>query len=176
MHKQFLCTKQFPTKPLSLTSWKYLFSVRITKQSGKQEWLCSWAVVVYWAYSEPTSLWHWKFPWAGLEIKKIFRSPFGDKLEKCSRQVQIFSRQFVWCKWSSSQYQLGFWYLARSLSREFQVNLQNPVKFTIMCEIPRNSREILSNTCRYNIFETYLGYWGCLIAENLQIYLETLSP
>ena len=45
-----------------------------------------------------------------------------------------------------------------------------------MCKIQRNSREILSNTCRYNIFETYLGYWGCLIAENLQIYLETLSP
>ena len=25
----------------------------------------------------------------------------------------------------------------------------------------RNLLEILSNTCRYNIFETYLGYWGC---------------
>ena len=45
-----------------------------------------------------------------------------------------------------------------------------------MCEIPWNSREILSNTCRYNTFETDLGYWGCLIAENLQIYLETSSP
>ena len=45
-----------------------------------------------------------------------------------------------------------------------------------MCEIPRNSREILPNTCRYNISETYLGYWGCLIAENLQIYLEASSP
>ena len=59
---------------------------------------------------------------------------------------------------------------------EFQVNPQNPVKFTKMCKIPRNSREILSNTCQYNIFETYLGYWGCLIAKNLQIYLETSSP
>ena len=59
---------------------------------------------------------------------------------------------------------------------EFQVNPQNPVKFTIMCKIPQNLREILSSTCRYNIFETYLGYWGCLIAENLQIYLETSSP
>ena len=28
-------------------------------------------------------------------------------------------------------------------------------------EIPRNSLEILPNTCWYNIFETYLGYWGC---------------
>ena len=49
-------------------------------------------------------------------------------------------------------------------------------KFTKTCEIPQNSLEILSNTCWYNIFETYLSYWGCLIAVNLQIYLETLSP
>ena len=33
--------------------------------------------------------------YSGLEIKKTFRSPFSDKLEKYSRQVQIFSRQFV---------------------------------------------------------------------------------
>ena len=38
----------------------------------------------------------------GLEIKKIFRSPFGDQPEKYSRQMQIFSRQFVKCKWCSS--------------------------------------------------------------------------
>ena len=31
----------------------------------------------------------------GLEIKKILRSLFGDQLEKYSRQMQIFSRQFV---------------------------------------------------------------------------------
>ena len=45
-------------------------------------------------------------------------------------------------------------------------------KFTKTCEIPQNSLEILSNTCRYNIFETYLGYWDCLIAINLKIYLK----
>ena len=39
-------------------------------------------------------------------------------------------------------------------------------------KIPRNSLEILSNTCRYNIFESYLGYRGCLIAENI-FYLAT---
>ena len=38
----------------------------------------------------------------GLEIKKIFRSPFGDQPENYSRQMQIFSRQFVKCKWRSS--------------------------------------------------------------------------
>ena len=32
---------------------------------------------------------------SGLEIKKIPKSPFGDQLEKYSRQMQIFSRQFV---------------------------------------------------------------------------------
>ena len=31
----------------------------------------------------------------GLEIKKILWSPFGDQPEKYSRQMQIFSRQFV---------------------------------------------------------------------------------
>ena len=30
-----------------------------------------------------------------LEIKKILRSSFGDQLEKYSRQMQIFSRQFI---------------------------------------------------------------------------------
>ena len=42
-------------------------------------------------------------------------------------------------------------------------------------KIQQNSVDILSNTCLYNIFETYLSYWGCLLAVNLQIYLETSS-
>ena len=49
------------------------------------------------------------------------------------------------------------------------------VKFTKTREIPRNSVEILSNTCLHNIFETYLSYWGYLLAVNLQIYLDTSS-
>ena len=48
-------------------------------------------------------------------------------------------------------------------------------KFTKTHKIPQNSVDILSNTCLYNIFETYLSYWGCLLAVNLQIYLETSS-
>ena len=48
-------------------------------------------------------------------------------------------------------------------------------KFTKTLKIPQNSVDILSNTCLYNIFETYLSYWGCLLAVNLQIYLETSS-
>ena len=52
----------------------------------------------------------------------------------------------------------------------------NPVKFTKTREIPRNSLEILPNTCWHNIFESYLGCWGCLLAVNLLIYLETSSP
>jgi len=42
-------------------------------------------------------------------------------------------------------------------------------------KIPRNSVEILSNTCLYNIFETYFSYWSYLLAVNLQIYLGTSS-
>ena len=45
----------------------------------------------------------------------------------------------------------------------------------LFIEIPRNSVEILSNTCLYNIRETFLIYWGYLLAVNLLIYLETWS-
>ena len=31
------------------------------------------------------------------------------------------------------------------------------------------------NRIKYNIFETYLSYWGYLLAVNLQIYLDTSS-
>ena len=41
----------------------------------------------------------------------------------------------------------------------FCVNPRNPAKFTKTREIPRNSLEILPNTCRHNIFESYLGCW-----------------
>ena len=69
----------------------------------------------------------------------------------------------------------GFWYFTRSQSHEIQVNRQNPAKFTKTQKIPRNSVEILSNICLYNIFETYFGYRGYLLAVNLQIYLGTSS-
>ena len=44
-----------------------------------------------------------------------------------------------------------------------------------MRKIPRNSVEILSNSCLYNIFETYFSYRGYLLAVNLQSYLGTSS-
>ena len=69
----------------------------------------------------------------------------------------------------------GFWNFTRSRSREIQVYPRNTAKLTKTREIPRNSLEILPNTCRYNIFETYLGHWSCLLAVNLQIYLEISS-
>ena len=52
---------------------------------------------------------------------------------------------------------------------------RNPAKFAKTWEKPRNSVEILSNTCLYNIFETYFSYWGYLLAVNLQIYLGPSS-
>ena len=69
----------------------------------------------------------------------------------------------------------GFWYFTRLQSREFRVNLWNTMKFRKTCKIPWNSLEILPNTCRHNIFESYHGCWGCLLAVNLLIYLETSS-
>ena len=92
---------------------------------------------------------------------------------------RVSSKNYIWgqnrleCWFYVKQ---GFWYFARSRSREFQVNPRNPAKFTKTREIPRNSLEILPNTCRHNIFESYLGCWGCLLAVNLLIYLETSSP
>ena len=54
--------------------------------------------------------------------------------------------------------------LAPSRNHEIQVSSQNPTKLTKTCKIPQNLQEILSNTCWYNIFETYLDYLGCLNA------------
>ena len=69
----------------------------------------------------------------------------------------------------------GFWYFARLWSREIQLNPRNTTKFTKTRKIPRNSVEILSTTCLYNIFETYLSYLGYSLAVNLQLYLVTSS-
>ena len=48
-------------------------------------------------------------------------------------------------------------------------------KFRQIREIPRNSVEILSNTCLHNILETYFSYWGYILAINLQVYVRTSS-
>ena len=52
---------------------------------------------------------------------------------------------------------------------------KNPAKFTKTYKILQNSVEILSNTCLYNKFETYLSYWGYLLSVNLPSYLEISS-
>ena len=52
---------------------------------------------------------------------------------------------------------------------------QNSAKFTKTHKIPRNSVEILSNTCLYSNFETWLSYRGYLLAVNSQIYVKTSS-
>ena len=48
-------------------------------------------------------------------------------------------------------------------------------KFTKKTQTTANSLKIVPNTCRYNIFETYLSCWSCLLGLNLQIYGETSS-
>ena len=95
----------------------------------------------------------------------------------CFRDVFFFDTGYSMIQFLTLRFwRQGFWYFVRSRSREFQVNPRNPAKFTKTREIPRNSLEILPNTCRHNIFESYLGSWGCLLAVNLLIYLETSSP
>ena len=70
---------------------------------------------------------------------------------------RLFRASDIWC---------GPWNSGKSTkSREIHKNTK----------IPRNSVEILSNTCQYSIFETYFSYWGYLLAVNLQIYLRTSS-
>ena len=51
-------------------------------------------------------------------------------------------------------------------SREIHKNTRNPAKFV------RNLTKYMLAKC----FESYLGCWGCLLAVNLLIYLETSSP
>ena len=63
-------------------------------------------------------------------------------------------------------YNQSFSYFAQSRSHEI---LKKHAK------VPQNLEEILSNSCLYNIFETYLSCWGSLPAVNLQIYLESSS-
>ena len=64
--------------------------------------------------------------------------------------MQIFSCQFVYCKWRSSG-RVIFCTVAKPR------NSGKSSKFTKARKIPQNSVEILSNTCLYNIFETYLS-------------------
>ena len=39
----------------------------------------------------------------------------------------------------------------------------------------RNTAKFSRNRIKYNMFETYLSYWGYLLAVTLQIYLDTSS-
>ena len=88
-------------------------------------------------------------PVEGVEIKKILRSPFDDQLEKYSHQMQIFSRQFVSCKWRSSG-QVVFCAVAKPW------NSGKSAKFTKVHKIPQNSVEIwnlswnfVTETCKH---------------------------
>ena len=56
------------------------------------------------------------------------------------------------------------------------VEPRNSAKSTKTRKIPWNSVEVLSNTCLYNIFETYFNsYRGYLLAVNLQSFHGTSS-
>ena len=74
-----------------------------------------------------------------------------------------YTKHLGWEHFHKTGFIEGFWYFARSWSRKFQVNPRNPAKFA-------------RNLTMHNIFESYLGCWGCLLTINLPIYFETSSP
>ena len=65
----------------------------------------------------------------------------------------------------------GFWYFARSWSREIQVNLRNSQKHENTAKFGRNLIKYMSVQHSW----TYFSYRGYLLAVNLQIYLRTSS-
>ena len=153
---------------------------------------------LFWCTTKMDSLWQWwkSFLWKipgeetdfSILLHSLMKRYFALKKFSNISSVIIWEQSCHWGQTGGSEtpashtfysrfpppYQ-GFWNFARSRSREIQVYTRNPAKLTKTCEKPRNSLEILPKTCRYNIFETYLGYWSCLLAVNLQIYLEFSS-
>ena len=85
--------------------------------------------------------------------------PLGVVVQKKDNTI-VDRVEWIWSPSDSFVIQ-GFWYSARSWSREIQVNPGNSQKHAKYCK----------NRC-----ETYLSYWGCLIAVNMQMFLETSSP
>ena len=89
--------------------------------------------------------------------------------------MHLLGQDWSNCNRHNSCNSQGFWYFAQSRSHKIQVNPRNPAKFRKTPKIPRNSVEILWNTCLYRNFETCLSYRGYLLAINSQIYVKTLS-
>ena len=73
---------------------------------------------------------------------------------------------FILCAVCFQSFSQGFWYFARSRSREIRQNTQNAAKF---------GRNLIKYTCLYSNFETCLSYWGYLLAVNSQINFKTSS-
>ena len=93
---------------------------------------------------------------------KYLKSSAPESIRNTCFNLEQLSCSFCLAKPGISSLQ-GFWYFARSRTHEIQVFLWNPAKFPKKREIPRNLPEIFPNTCRQNIFNTYLGYYTCFI-------------
>ena len=91
--------------------------------------------------------------------------------------VGSLSCNFILCAVCFQSFSQGFWYFARSRSREIQVNPWNPTKFPKTRKIRRNSVEILSNIhVSTAIFRLVSGTGGIyLLAVNSQINVKTSS-
>ena len=80
---------------------------------------------------------------------------------RCASLLRTWMSSLSWSSKSKEKIKTtiqGFWYFARSRTREIQVFPRNTAKFPKKREIPRNPPEIFPNTCRQNVFNTYLGY------------------
>ena len=113
--------------------------------------------------------------WTLFQANRRFQ---GMILTFCKRQPKVLDSVFLWISSTAciTKAVIEDSYSCSGLLKfRAVVEPRNPAKLTKTREIPRNSLEIQPKTCRDNIFETYLGYWSCLLAVNLQIYLEFSS-
>ena len=126
------------------------------------------ARLICWSKSSPVK-------WGSAVLRDEYDHVQGSKLKKSLGHLLAINWRNIVARFkflvaslyheNDAAYCQGFWYFALSQSRKIHKNMQNTT----------NSVQILSNTCLYNIFETFLSYWGYLLAVNLWIYLETLS-
>ena len=87
--------------------------------------------------------------------------------------IYFFTKIFTfYCTVTSNLFSLsmqGFWYFARSRSREIHKNSQNTAKFS------KNLIKYMSVQQFWNLSQILYYYWGYLLAVNSQIYVKTSS-
>ena len=91
----------------------------------------------------------------------------------CVEEV-FFNTRWEILYFRAAMYQ-GFWYFARSWTREIQVFPRNPAKFPPKREIPRNPPKYFQILVGKTYLILILAIRPVLFTPNVQIYLETSS-